>query len=353
MSSDEKPIVLHLGDPNNPRTPLSESIQSLFQIISPPASDLARTPFLVALGTKQWGDFSAIVRVYSASGSEMGPWDDELISLLPRSCKVLAFAGDVDDSVIDLERLAHRGIVCCDGSLAAADAISDMALYHIISVFRNIQWSNMAARSGDEAAWVEAHHNVPLTARNPAGMVLGIVGAGSVGYRTAEKAYKALGMQILYHDPVASMSKEQQDAAGGAVRCQTLGELLRLSDCVVLASSFASAGRRQIIDADALAQMKKGSRLVNVAHGSLVSEEAVADALDSRHLFAVGLDAFESELRPNTRLLNNRFATLTCSTGAGTLETAVASEELAMQNVVAVLAGQPAMTPVNQHFMKV
>lgn len=56
-----------------------------------------------------------------------------------------------------------------------------MAIYHILSVFRNLQWSNMAARSGDTEQFLDAHKNSPQTAHNPAGHSLGIIGLGNIG----------------------------------------------------------------------------------------------------------------------------------------------------------------------------
>ena len=67
---------------------------------------------------------------------------------------------------------------------------------HILSVFRNLQWSNSAGRSGDPDAWLDAHINGQFTARNPQGHVLGLVGLGNIGYRIAAKAHAALDKAV-------------------------------------------------------------------------------------------------------------------------------------------------------------
>lgn len=55
------------------------------------------------------------------------------------------------------------------------------AIFHIISVFRNMQWSMDGARSGDPALWLEAHQNTAFTAHNPQTQILGIIGLGNIG----------------------------------------------------------------------------------------------------------------------------------------------------------------------------
>lgn len=55
------------------------------------------------------------------------------------------------------------------------------AIFHIISVFRNMQWSMDGARSGDPKLWLEAHQNTAATAHNPNTQTLGIIGLGNIG----------------------------------------------------------------------------------------------------------------------------------------------------------------------------
>ncbi|ERT00864.1 hypothetical protein HMPREF1624_02097 [Sporothrix schenckii ATCC 58251] len=342
-----KPIILHLGDPVHHNIELYESLAQQFTIVNPPLADRQRPAFLEALRSRKWGDFQAIMRPFWSTGGEMGRWDKELIPLLPGSLKVFASAGAGYDWA-DVDLLATAGILYCNGASASSEAVADMALYHIISVFRNMQWSNMAARAGDTATFLDAHHNVPHTARNPQGHVLGIVGLGNIGQRIATKAAHALGMHIEYYDPFPKTA-EQEAAAGGAKRHPTLESMLGSADCVVVAAP-GSGGK--LIDATRIAQMKKGARLVNIARGGLVDAGAVVDALASGQLAAVGLDVFEDEPHVDPRLVASRQATLTCHTAGGALETNIGFERLSMENVRNVLTGQPPLTPVNKHLFK-
>lgn len=284
----------------------------------------------------------------------MGRWDQELIPLLPTSVRVFASAGAGYDWA-DVDILAAHGILYCNGAAASSEAVADTALWHILGVFRNFQWSSSAARAQDADVFLDAHLNAQFTARNPRGHVLGVVGLGHIGFQIARKAVAALGMRIVYHD-VVPKSAEVEAALGGGKgavrRADTLGALLAEADCVVLATPGQGAGQPPLLGrAEIFSAMKPGARLVNVARGSLVCEEAVADALEQGHLAAVGLDVFAHEPRPHPRLARHRQAMLTAHTAGGALDTTMGFEKLAMQNVLAVLQGETPLTPVNLHLM--
>ena len=348
MAAD-KPVVLHLGDDIEYNPELYKQLQEQFTVIQPTLAERQRDAWLQALRDRKWGDFQGVFRPFWNSGLEMGRWDAEMIPLLPSSLKVFASAGAGYDWA-DVDLLADAGILYCNGASASSEAVADMAIYHIISVFRNLQWSNMAARSGDRDTFLDAHRNQPIGAHNPAGHVLGVIGLGNIGYRIATKAYRCFGMKILYND-LFPKSAEQEAALGGAVRVPDLDDMLSQADCVVIAAPAAPDGRK-LIDASRITKMKKGIRLVNIARGSLVDEEAVADALESGHIYAVGLDVFEDEPNVSPRLAKNRNATLTSHNAGGAYETTSGFEALSMQNVQAVVSGGEALTPVNKHLMK-
>jgi lactate dehydrogenase-like 2-hydroxyacid dehydrogenase len=225
-----------------------------------------------------------------------------------------------------------------------------MALYHIISVFRNMQWTATAGRSGDPEQFMDAHRNNSETAHNPKGHTLGIIGLGNIGYRIAQKAYAAFDMKIAYVDPIPKAA--EREAAVGAKRCPDLEALLAVSDCVVISAPGGAEGGKALIDSERLAKMKKGSRLVNVGRGNLVDGDALADALESGHLVAAGLDVHENEPHVNPRLLALRDVSLTCHTAGGAVETRSGFEELAIRNCIHAILGKEPLTPVNKHLLE-
>jgi hypothetical protein len=104
-----KPIVLQLGDDIRWNHELYDEFKSQFEIRR--SYSMPRAEFIQALKTKAFGDFFAIYRPFWNTGGEMGNWDDELISLLPSSCKIYASAGAGFDWV-DTARLAKQGMLC-------------------------------------------------------------------------------------------------------------------------------------------------------------------------------------------------------------------------------------------------
>ena len=242
--------------------------------------------------------------------------------------------------------LAEYGILYCNGAAASSEAVADMALWHILSVFRNITWSALAARSLNADQWREAHRRVPETSHNPRGHILGMIGMGNIGFTIARKTYAAFGIKICYHDLVRK--SESQERAVGAKFFPTLGGLLAAADGIVLATPL---GGQKLITADVLKEFKKGSRFVNIARGTLVDEEALADALESGYISAAGLDVHLDEPNVNPRLAQMRNVSLTCHNAGGAMETRIGFEKLAMENVQRVLSGQDALTPVNKHMM--
>ena len=103
-----KPTILHLGAEIHYNPLIGQRIASKFNIIRPTPTDLLRDTFIHRLETKEWGDFDAIMKPFWRTGSDMHPWDAELIQHLPGSMKVMAAAGAGFDWV-DAAKLAERG----------------------------------------------------------------------------------------------------------------------------------------------------------------------------------------------------------------------------------------------------
>ena len=207
--------------------------------------------------------------------------------------------------------------------------------------------SHLSARSLNPDAFNEAHFDLPLTSHNPENHSLGIIGLGDIGFAIAKKAHIAFGMKILYNDiERKSLAQEQQV---NARFYPDLEEMLGESDCVLIATPFSG---QTLITASLLEKFKPGSRLVNIARGSLIDENALADALDRGHISGAGLDVHANEPHVNERLAKNWRVGMTSHTGGGALETWHNFEKLAMENVERVLTGREALTGVNGHLIR-
>ncbi|KAH7262887.1 hypothetical protein BKA59DRAFT_464704 [Fusarium tricinctum] len=339
-----KPIVLQLGDDIKWNHDLYDEFKSQFEIKR--SHSMSRAEFIQALKTKAFGDFVAMYRPFWNTGGEMGNWDEELISLLPSSCKIYASAGAGFDWV-DTAALAKRGVTYCNAAAACTESVADAAIWLIISVFRNLSWSSTAARSGSAEKFVDANKNLAPVSRNPSGFSLGVIGFGRIGRRIAEKAYKALDMKILYND-VAQMPREIEEPLG-AVFHKSADTLLAEADCVVVATPFAG---ETLLNKQGLAKMKKGAKLVNIARGKLINEADLVEALKSGQLSGAGLDVFENEPHISPELLKMNNVELLSHNAGASLDSHIGFEKLGMENIISFQKTGKAISPVNAHLIK-
>jgi glyoxylate reductase len=125
----------------------------------------------------------------------------------------------------------------------------------------------------------------------------------------------------------------------------SLDKLLIGSDVVSLHVPLTPE-TRHLIDKRALTRMKRSAYLINTARGPVVDEAALAWALQNNLLAGAALDVYENEPVVHPDLLSLENVLLVPHLGSGTTETRTAMAALAVDNVLAVLAGRPPLTPV-------
>jgi lactate dehydrogenase-like 2-hydroxyacid dehydrogenase len=249
--------------------------------------------------------------------------------------------------VLEYLILTKIGILYCNGAAASSESVADMTLFLILASFRNLAWSHSAAVSQNPRAFLDAHQNSPLTARNPRGHSLGIIGMGQIGYTIAKKVYAAFGMRILYHDIVRK--SQDMERSVDATFFESLEDMLAESDCVVVATPFAG---KTLLTAELFDKFKRGSRFVNIARGSLVDEGALLGALESGILVGVGMDVHADEPNVHPRLASHPKVMMMSHNAGGTVDTHIGFERLAMENILAFFKEGRALTPVNAHLIK-
>ncbi|KAJ5368936.1 uncharacterized protein N7496_008696 [Penicillium cataractarum] len=343
-----KPIVLHLGDAIKYNHAFyKDEFQARFKVIQ--ATETDRDGFIEALKSMKYGDFSALFRPHFQTGGFMGQWDVELISLLPPSVRIFASAG-AGFNWADVDILGEHKIWYANGAGASDEAVSDTALYMILSVFRNFTRSQLAARTADPEIFTATHKLIATISQNPRGHILGVVGFGNISKKLAFKARMALGMKIHYFDIIRADPKEEEELE--ATYHESLDDLLKIADCITLHTPL-NKHTQDLIDAKALSLMKPGSRIVNTARGQIVNEDALVHALETGHISAAALDVHYHEPQVSPRLANMENVTLTTHIGGGALDTRINFELNAMKNILAVVGpngeftGEP-ITPVNR-----
>ena len=231
--------------------------------------------------------------------------DAELIEAA-KNIRVIGRAGVGVDN-IDVEVATRRGIVVMNAPGASAVSVAELTLGLMIAMARHISKADQTTRAGK---WEKKS----LQGTELAGKTLGIIGLGRIGTETALRA-RAFGMRLVGSDPYLSPSRAKELG----IELLPIDAVYAQADYISLhvALTHQTAG---MIDAESIAKMKPGVRLVNCARGELVDEAAVEAALRSGHIAAAALDVFREEPTHNTGLLLAPNLLATPHLGASTKE---------------------------------
>ncbi|MEJ8824939.1 D-glycerate dehydrogenase [Variovorax humicola] len=234
----------------------------------------------------------------------------------------------------DLAYLKQRGIVLCHTPGVLTETTADTVFALVIATSRRLVELSALVREGQ---WTR-NIGEELFGWDVHGKTLGVLGFGRIGQAVARRAALGFGMPVLFHDPFDV--PVPSELAGRASRAP-FEEVLARADIVALTLPLAEE-TRGLMDADAFSRMKQGAIFVNGSRGAIVQEAALLDALDSGHLRAAGLDVFAVEPLPqDSRLRTHPKVTPLPHIGSATHETRRAMAELATDNLLKTLAGQP------------
>lgn len=195
--------------------------------------------------------------------------------------RVIGRAGVGVDNV-DTDAATRKGIVVMNTPGANAIAVAEHTLGLMLSLARFIPRADQTTRAGK---WEKKS----LQGTELRGKTLGIVGLGRVGVEVARRA-KAFGMKVIAYDPFVS----QQLARDLEIELSALDPVYAASDYISLHVGLTPQ-TQGMINASALAKMKKGVRLVNCARGELIDDAALLQALNSGHVAGAALDVFTQE----------------------------------------------------------
>jgi lactate dehydrogenase-like 2-hydroxyacid dehydrogenase len=205
--------------------------------------------------------------------------DSALLDHAPR-CRLVVRAG-VGLNNIDLNACAARGVAVCNVPDYGTHEVADHTIALILALMRGT--SAYHARLRAEPLWGWRYDGV-APVRRIYGSVMGIAGLGRIGTAVAERAV-SFGMRIIHFG-----GKHHE----GFQRVHSFEDLLRGSDVLSLHLPLTD-DTRCIIDAAAVAMMKRGLILINTARGQLIDSRAVCEGLRSGQLAAVGLDVLPAE----------------------------------------------------------
>ncbi len=185
---------------------------------------------------------------------------------------------------VDLAAALERGIPVFNAPFSNTRSVAELVIGQIILLLRGIPEKNANAHRG---VW----QKVATGSYEARGKKLGLIGYGNIGSQLSVLA-EAMGMKVFLFDIVSKLP------LGNAVQVSSLKELLEICDVVSLHVP-ETPQTANMIKAEQLAWMKKGSILINASRGSVVDIDALANALESRHLAGAAIDVFPVEPRSN------------------------------------------------------
>jgi len=196
--------------------------------------------------------------------------------------KVIGRAGVGVDNV-DVEAATRRGIIVANAPESTVVSAAEHTIGLLVALARNIPQAHAALKQG---RWErKAYGGIEL-----AGKTLGVLGFGRIGQQVARRAL-GLGMRVVAYDPYVSGERFREL---GVERLETPEEIYAAAEFLTLHLPLTDETRHSI-DADAIAHMRDGVRIVNAARGELVDEPALVDALRSGKVAGAALDVFSAE----------------------------------------------------------
>lgn len=261
------------------------------------------------------------------------PDEEELIRLLPGCVGYLAGVEKITARVlevatglrvisrngtgvdnVDTAAAQARGIAVCRAEGANARGVAELAIGLMLALARAIPASDRAIKAG---RW-ERQTGFELE-----GKTLGLIGCGRIG-RLVAKMAAGLDLRVVAYDvaPATDMAMAP------------LEEVFSMADVISL---HCPAGEKPVVDAAALAQMKRGALLINTARAGLLDEAAVLAALESGQLGGLASDVLEGEPPANRRLAEHPRVIVTPHAGGLTRESVDRAISVAVDHLLETL----------------
>ena len=287
--------------------------------------DLLRTAgFEVDLGY-DWSDDDLAARIgdYDAilirSATKL---DADLLAKAER-LRIVARAGVGVDNV-DVDAATRQGVVVANAPQSNVVTAAEHTMALLLALARNVPQAHGSLVAGrwdrSKFTGVEVHDKV-----------LGIIGFGRIGQLVAHRA-RGFGMRVLAFDAYMA---EERFAELGVERAASAEAVYAVADFITVHLP-KNAETQDFLDAKAFAAMKDGVRILNVARGPLVVDEALKDALDSGKVAGAALDVFREEPITEHPLFGYPNVVVTPHLGASTTEATDRAGFQAAEQVVAV-----------------
>ncbi len=259
----------------------------------------------------------------------------ELVNAMPDLEFVSSMSVGVDH--VDVAALTERRIPLGNTPGVLVDTTADWAFALLLAAARRLGEADRFVHQGNwsvENAWSPDF----FTGKDISGATLGIIGLGDIGQAVARRA-AGFDMKVL------AWNRSPREVPG--VENVSLEELLLRSDFISVHVPLTE-DTRNLLDAQRIAMMKPGVVIVNTARGGIIDEQALGEALSSGQVYAAGIDVFEREpVPPDSPLLGHSNVVVAPHIGSATTLTRAKMADIAAENAIAALKGQPMVHCVN------
>jgi len=267
--------------------------------------------------------------------------DGEVMDAAPRLRVVSNFAVGFDN--IDIPAATKRRIVVTNTPEVLTETVADFAFCLMLGAARRLVEGDRYARDGKWKTW----EPLLLAGQDMYRATLGLIGLGRIGSAVARRA-KGFEMRVMYYDPFRREDLEQSLQ----IEYRPFTDVLRQADFISVHVPL-SEQTRHLIGRDQFSMMKPTAVFVNTSRGPVVDQQALAEALAARRIFAAGIDVFEREPVPtDDPLLAQGNAIVAPHIASASIPTRIRMATLAAENLVAVLQGKRPPNPVNPEVLK-
>ena len=302
-------------------------LEQYFDVTSNPGDEIwTKSQFISKLQGQQG--------VFTTGGERI---DAEVLAACPelKICANMA----VGYNNFDVPAMTAAGVQATNAPDVLTETTADFGFALLMATARRVTESEHYLRAGHWTKW-----SFDMFAGSDIhGSTLGILGMGRIGQGIAKRGAHGFGMKVIYHNRSRLSNELEAQCKATYVSKE---ELLKTADHVMLVVPY-SPESHHTIGAVELMLMKPTATLVNIARGGIVDDAALAVALREKRIAAAGLDVFEGEPKVHPDLLTVPNVVLTPHIASATMPTRLAMANLAADNLIAVLTGKKALTPLN------
>ena len=266
--------------------------------------------------------------------SAMQPVPRETIAALAPDLKAIGTVS-VGFNHIDLDACRDHGVAVFYSPGVLSDACADLAVMLLLNAARRGHEADALTRSG---TWT-GYANTQLLGISLTGRRAGILGMGRIGQAVATRL-RGFGVELHYHN--RSRLKPEEEL--GATYHATGEDLLKVSDFLILCAPGVPA-LHKFVNRERIALLPENPVVVNISRGDTVDDDALIEALQSKRVFAAGLDVYANEPKLDMRYTELENTFLTPHIASATTDTRHAMGMLVLNGILAHEAGE---SPDNQ-----